>query len=280
MIIDCHTHAWRKWPYNPPVPDHNSRGQVEQLLWEMDRNKVDKAVLVCARIDYNPDNNDYVYDCVQKYPDRLIQFADVDCSWTETYHQSGSAQRLAESANRYNLVGFTHYLRSDYDWFDSAEGISFFETAADLKLVASLALGASWQPFLRQLAKRFPSVIFLCHHMGGAKSSVSPPYSDFDQILKSAELPNIYIKLSGFHYASSISWDYPYSDTLWMVQKLYHYYGPDRLCWASDYPPVQVHMTYQQSLEVVRKHCQFFSKNDLNLVLGGNIQRILNQAGE
>ena len=60
MIIDCHTHAWRKWPYNPPVPDHNSRGQVEQLLWEMDRNKVAKAVLVCARIDHNPDNNDYV----------------------------------------------------------------------------------------------------------------------------------------------------------------------------------------------------------------------------
>ena len=280
MIIDCHTHAWRKWPYNPPVPDHNSRGQVEQLLWEMDRNKVDKAVLVCARIDHNPDNNDYVYDCVQKHPDRLIQFADVDCSWTETYHQSGSAQRLAESANRYNLVGFTHYLRNDYDWFDSAEGISFFETAAELKLIASLALGASWQPFLRQLAKRFPSVIFLCHHMGGAKSSVSPPYSDFDQILKSAELPNIYIKLSGFHYASSISWDYPYSDTLWMAQKLYHYYGPDRLCWASDYPPVRAHMTYQQSLEVVRKHCQFFSKNDLDLVLGGNIQRILNQAGK
>lgn len=280
MIIDCHTHAWSKWPYNPPVPDHNSRGRVEQLLWEMDKNKVDQAVLVCARIEHNPDNNDYAYDCVQKYPDQLIQFADVDCSWTTTYHQAGAAQRLSESVDRYDLVGFTHYLRSDYDWFASIEGVKFFQTAAELNLIASLALGASWQPFLRQLAKRFPSVIFLCHHMGGAKARATPPHPDFDQILKSAELPNIYIKLSGFHYVSSISWDYPYPDTLWMVKKLYQYYGPERLCWGSDYPPVRSHMTYQQSLEMVRKHCHFFSKNDLDLILGENMQRILGQAGK
>ena len=56
MIIDSHTHAWEFWPYEPPVPDHGSRGRPEQLLWEMDRNGVDQSVLVCARIDYNPGN--------------------------------------------------------------------------------------------------------------------------------------------------------------------------------------------------------------------------------
>ena len=65
-----------------------------------------------------------------------------------------------------------------------------------------------------------------------------------------------------------------------MVKKLYQYYGPERLCWGSDYPPVRSHMTYQQSFEMVRKHCHFFSKNDLNLILGENMQRILGQAGK
>ena len=60
MIIDSHTHAWEYWPYEPPVPDHESRGRVEQLLWEMDRSGVDVSVLVCARIEHNPRNNDYV----------------------------------------------------------------------------------------------------------------------------------------------------------------------------------------------------------------------------
>ena len=35
---------------------------------------------------------------------------------------------------------------------------------------------------------------------------------------------------------------------MWIARKLYEHYGPERLCWASDYPPVLWHMTYKQSL--------------------------------
>src|SRR5882757_6927721 len=95
MIVDSHCHAWRYWPYEPPVPDPTSRALVEQLLFEMDQNGVDKAAVVCARIDHNPDDNDYIAECVQQFPDRLYQIADVDCSWTETYHTPGADRRLA-----------------------------------------------------------------------------------------------------------------------------------------------------------------------------------------
>ena len=26
MIIDSHCHAWARWPYDPPVPDPESKG--------------------------------------------------------------------------------------------------------------------------------------------------------------------------------------------------------------------------------------------------------------
>ena len=81
MIIDCHTHAWTYWPYQPEVPDPGSRGRAERLLWEMDQGGVDKAVLVNARIDHNPENNEYGLECALNHPDRFINFADVDCSW-------------------------------------------------------------------------------------------------------------------------------------------------------------------------------------------------------
>lgn len=275
MIIDCHTHAWDYWPYEPAVPDPESRGRVEQLLWEMDASGVDKAVLVCARIDHNPGNNDYGAACVEKYPDRLIQFADVDCSWTDTYHTPGAANRLAEAAEKYRLKGYTHYLKQDYAWFESEEGLAFFEKTAGLNLIASLALGAAWQPALRKLARRFPSVPFLCHHMSGIRAGQAPAYENLQEVLKSAEVPNIYIKLSGFHYISQTAWEYPYSDTLWMVRKLYEHFGPERLCWASDYPPVARSMTYRQSLEAVRTHCDFIAEKDMDLILGGNMQRLL-----
>jgi predicted TIM-barrel fold metal-dependent hydrolase len=77
VIIDPHCHAWRTWPYEPAVPDPTSRPAVEQLLFEMDQCGVDRAVLVAARIDYNPDNNDYAHYCVSRFPERLYQFADA-----------------------------------------------------------------------------------------------------------------------------------------------------------------------------------------------------------
>jgi predicted TIM-barrel fold metal-dependent hydrolase len=283
MIIDSHTHAWETWPYEPAVPDPASRGRVDQLLWEMDRNGVDQAVVVCARIDHNPGNNDYVAAGVRRYPERLIQFADVDCSWTDSYHRPGGADRLAAAADAYGLKGFTHYLKGDIDWFETEDALAFFTVAAERRLIASLALGPEWQPALRRLARRFPSVPFLCHHMAGARAAEAggphEPGAQLAEILRSAEVPNIYVKLSGFHYVSHVSWNYPYSDTLPVVRRLYESFGPDRLCWGSDYPVVRFHMTYRQALEALRTHCAFIPAADQAKILGGTLQRLLAAAG-
>ncbi len=279
MIIDCHSHAWDFWPYEPAVPDPENRGRAEMLLYEMDTVGVDKAVLVCARIEHNPGNNDYGADCVRRYPDRFVQFADVDCGWTDTYHTPGGAGRLAEAVEKYRLKGFTHYLRDDFDWFESSEGLAFFEQAAELNQIASLALSPAWMPALRKLARRFPTVPFLCHHMASLKVGEPPPRPLLQEVLNSADVPNIHIKLSGFQYTSETAWEYPYSDCMWIVRKLYEAYGPERMCWASNYPPVARASTYQHSLEAVRTHCSFIAKADMDLVLGGNMERLLAAAG-
>ncbi len=275
MIIDCHTHAWDYWPYEPQVPNPESHGTVEKLLWEMDQNGVDKAVIVCARLEHNQHNNDYIAQSVKKYPERLIQFADVDCSWADTYHAPGAADRLAEAAEKYQLKGYTQYLTDDYEWFESEEGLKFFEKTAELGLIVSLAFGAPWHAHLRNLAKRFPETIFIGHHMAGTRASERAPHPNFAEVLKSAEVSNIYLKMSGFAYVSQVDWEYPYSDTHWMVRKLYEHYGPERLCWASDYPPVLWYMTYKQSLEAFRTHCTFIPDKDKELILGRNMQRLL-----
>ena len=280
-IIDSHCHAWRTWPYQPPVPDPDSRGRVEQLLFEMDAAGVDQAAIVCARIDHNPDNNDYVAECVQRYPARLHQIADVDCSWTDTYHTPGAAERLAEAADQYRLKGFTHYVRRDDDgaWFLSDEGRAFFRVAEQRRLLASIALAPRLLPVLRQVAERFPSVPFLVHHMGHPRAVEPPPYPLFKLILDAAATPNVYIKLSGFHYAAPVAWEYPYPDCAWLVRGLYEHFGPERLCWGSDYPVVRRAMTYRQALEAVRTHCHFIPPEHKALILGGNLERLLAGAG-
>ena len=279
MIIDSHCHAWRYWPYEPPVPDPESRGLVEQLLFEMDQHGVDQAAIVCARIDHNPNNNDYVAACVRRFPDRLHQIADVDCSWTETYHAPGAADRLAHAVETYRLKGFTHYVAAEDDgsWFASDEGLAFFGTAAELRQIASISLPLHLHPALRELARRFPSVPFLCHHMGHPHAAEPPPYPMLKGILDSAAVPNMYLKLSGFHYASTVAWEYPYSDCARIVRALYEHYGPDRLCWGSDYPVVRRAMTYQQALEAFRIHCTFVPEAHKARILGENLRRLLEE---
>ena len=279
MIIDCHTHAWDRWPYEPAVPDPETRGAIEQLLFEMDRNDVDKAIIICARIDHNPHNNDYIATCAEKYPDRIVQFADVDCSWTESYHQPGAAERLEAAAAQYHLKGYTQYLADDFGWFETSEGQKFIEKTVELKLIASFAFMHTWHEPLRAVCRQYPDLVVMGHHLAGTRSREKPPYPNFQEVLKSAEVPNIYLKLSGFPYVSTSDWDFPFADAHWMVREIYKHYGAERLCWASDYPPVLWYMTYKQSLEVFRTHCSFVSEKDKGMILGENMGRLLENAG-
>lgn len=282
MIVDSHCHAWRTWPYQPPVPDPASRPAVEQLLFEMDACGVDRAVLVAARIDHNPDNNDYVAYCVRRLPERLYQFADVDCMWTDTYHAPGAADRLAEAVHTYNLRGFTHYVDADDDgaWFFSDDGQAFWRTAADLKQIVSIHLPVRLQPALRRLARSFPDTPFLCHHMGYPVTADGPAGPALGAIVPSAAEPNIHVKLSGFHYAAPAGWEYPHTASAYVVRALYDHFGPERLHWGSDYPVVRWAMTYRQALEVVRTHCAaIIPPADMDRVLGGSLADLLSRHG-
>lgn len=280
MIIDSHCHAWTRWPYQPSVPDSESRGKVEQLLHEMDLHGVDRAVVICARIDHNPDNNAYIAEQASRFPDRLYQFPDVDCAWTDTYHQPGAAERLRAVAERWPIRGFTHYLRGDDDgaWLDGLEGRAFFGLAAERGLIASIAGRPEHQPALRKVAERYPALTILCHHLAGLRVADPDADAQLREVLTSAALPNIAIKLSGFAYCSRVAWEYPYADTLPIIKALYESFGPDRLCWGSDYPVVRFSMTYQQALEAFRTHCSFIPERDRAQILGGALDTLLTGA--
>ncbi|RPJ43197.1 MAG: hypothetical protein EHM21_11850 [Chloroflexi bacterium] len=281
MIIDSHTHAWSFWPYPPEVPDPRSRGWVKQLLYEMDTNGVDQALIVCAQIEHNRANNTYIAKAIAEQaetnPARLHQIADLDCEWSKTYHTPGGAQRLRKMAQDWPIRGFTHYLKKKEDgaWLYSEDGQAIFQAAADLGLLASLACYPHQLRAIRKIAERFPQVPVLLHHLGHPTLGNGSLAENLEQILLCAEVPNIYIKLSGFAYASERSWDFPYTAVLEIVKAEYEHFGPRRMCWGSDYPVVRYYMTYRQSLEAFRAHCNFVPAEEQEWVLGKTLAELL-----
>jgi L-fuconolactonase len=276
IILDSHCHAWRRWPYSPLVPDEDTRGTVDQLLHEMDLNGVARALVVCAAIENNPDNIEYAAFARERHPDRLHLVADLDCRWSSTYHEPGSADRLRALAERYELTGFTHYLDDQNDgWLRSDEADELFELAAERRLIVSLGAAPSWQADLRLLAGRHPSVPVLCHSLGGVQAGDGVDSPELAEVLASAAVPSIYLKVAGLHYCSAQGWNHPWPDAIAALARLFDAYGPYRLCWGSDFPASTRYCTFRQSLEAVRTHCPFFTPEDRRLVLGETLLHVL-----
>ncbi len=276
MILDSHCHAWRRWPYAPLVPDEDGRGSAEQLIYEMDAHGVELATVVCASIENNPDNLDYVSFACERYPDRLAMVADHDCQWSGTYHAPGGAARLAALADRYQLIGFTHYVFEENDgWLRTAEADEVFSLAAQRSLIVNLAAHPAWHADLREIAARHPTVTVLCHTVGGIRAEQGLDSPGLAEVIASAAVPNIHIKLAGLHYCSDRGWNHPWPDVLASIERIYDAYGPTRLLWGSDFPASKRFTTYRQSLEAIRSHCPFLSQDDLGLILGANLRRLL-----
>jgi predicted TIM-barrel fold metal-dependent hydrolase len=278
VIVDSHTHAWARWPYEPEVPDEATKGSVEHLIHEMDQHGVAEAVIVSARIEKNPDNNAYGAAAVRRYPTRLHQFADVDCVWSPEYHTPGAVERLRGAADTLPMKGFTHYVGDNDGWFRSDEGRAFFRLAAERKLIASIAMGPAWAADFGAICAEYPDLVVMLHHMGGIRSTA--PRSDLEAIAALSKHPNVHIKLSGFHYAVGLEngWDYPHPSAMWIAEGLYAAFGAHRLCWGSDFPALSRAMTYKQALEIVRMHCRFLQPGDLEPILGGTLKRLLDSA--
>src|SRR5437899_10375912 len=58
---------------------------------------VQEAVLVAARIDHNPDNNDYVAYCARRFPDRRYQLPTSTACRRPHITPPGAAEHLAEA---------------------------------------------------------------------------------------------------------------------------------------------------------------------------------------
>ena len=80
-----------------------------------------------------------------RFPGRFYPFADVDSFWSPTFRQPGAADRLRGIAERWPIVGFTHYLSGEEDgsWLYENEG-SFRLEREQARLYSEFGFGKGY----------------------------------------------------------------------------------------------------------------------------------------
>lgn len=141
-------------------------------------------------------------------------------------------------------------------------------------MVASLAVSSDWFDDLSVIAQENPSLPILLHHLTVPRLRPPDREQDLDRLCALANLPNIGIKVSGFNYNSSRSWNFPYPDAQSVFRRIKNAFGPTRLYWGSDFPASRDVLTYRQSIEAIR-HGGVVTGPDLHLVLGDNLDQLL-----
>ena len=266
MIVDAHNHIWDV-PWPPLTPDVLA-GQVERFLHHMDENGVQYAIVVAHLDEHDPENNTRALVHAKEKSDRFRVLANVHLN------KPDAMDKLNELLGAPGLVGVSYYLSGEdnCEWMEPGP---LWDKILEHGLAVNLNLHPHQHDKLRELATAYLETPFLVCHLGGPTIR-GEPNSNWPNILRSAEVGNIYMKISGFAYYSKRNWEYPYDDVLPYIEKIAEAFGAERMLWGSDYPPTMRYMTYRQSLEVVRTHCTFLTEEERALVLGGNAQRLFN----
>lgn len=234
-IIDTHCHASPVW-YEP----------VESLLFQMERNGVDGAVLIQMQGQFD---NAYQFACARRYPGK---FAPVVCLDTDAPDAVAELERLA--AQGASGVRFLATTRSAGD-----DPLALWRAAARLGLPVSCAgSGATFSTVeFAALVAALPELTIVIEHLG----SVSRADDDAQEAAARratfalARFPNTRLKVTGLgefcRRVVPVPGEFPFARPLPpYLAEAYAAFGPARLMWGSDYPPVAGREGYTNALRL------------------------------
>lgn len=253
MIIDAHTHLWKKQnglvngkavtalkngksdfggEIRQMMPPYMLNGEniAEMLISNMDYAGVNGAVITQEEIDGNQD--EYLITAKEKFPDRLRI-----CS-------------LYEENKPYSFDGFdgikicagrlpTQDLTKHYSVFEQAYKNNKFVSI-------DLADGDLQTASLREIIEQLPDLKIAIGHFGMVTTK------GWTQQIKLAQNKNVYIESGGITWLFNSEF-YPYPSAIKAIHEAAEICSFDKLMWGSDYPRTMVEITYKMSFDFVLK---------------------------
>jgi L-fuconolactonase len=252
-IVDSHCHATLAW-FEP----------VETLVHQMDRNGVAHAILIQVRGQYD---NSYQDECLRRYPGRFASVVGVD--WEQPDAVARLEHLAAQGASGVRLRPWT---RSPGD-----DPLAVWRAAERLGLAVS-CLGADAEfatPEFRQVVEAVPGLKIVLEHLAGVGTSHPTWKPDVHaQVVALARYPSLYVKIPGLgefcERAMPVREPFMFVEPIPdLLPRFYDAYGPRRLMWGSDFPPVAGREGYANALRLAQEQFADRSQADREAIFGG-----------
>ena len=252
IIVDSHCHVSSIW-YEP----------VESLLHQMDANDVAHAVLVQMQ---GQADNSYQFDCVRKYPGRFANVVVVD------FDSRDAIVELEWLAGEGAVgVRFRPPVRSPGD-----DPLAIWRTASRLGLTVS-CIGSDDEfasPAFAELVAALPDLRIVIEHLGSDVPVGADPPARTRAAFSLARFPNVYLKIPGLGEicprvmppTSPFPFERPVTG---LFQAAVAAFGPSRLMWGSDFPPVSFREGYRNALRFPMQEFEKLAPEDRALIFGG-----------
>jgi len=260
MIIDSHCHASERW-YEP----------VEILIQQMERNGVGAAVLVQMLGSFDAG---YMVEAAARFEGR---FAIVGSVRVEA---EDACARLGAVADTLDGIRLRPSSRSP-----GPDPLAIWRCAGDLGLpVSCVGTAADFaDPAFARLIEQLPQLVIVLEHFGGlARPDVGDRDAIAGSILALGAHPNLHLKLTGLGQlaprlpdlddAADIPLDLGSAPAL--IEDVIAAFGPERIMWGSDFPPVAAREGYANALAWPRAKLSHHSQAAIEAIFGGTARRI------
>lgn len=248
IIVDTHCHTGVD-KYEP----------VESLLFHMEQSGVEKAVLIQHQ---GTTDNSYHVDCLRNHPHRFKSAMIVE----DTDTGSGIWQWADQGISGIRLDADSRAKTSD--------PLAHWRAAAELHLVVSAPAGpeALGSAEFQEVLQLFPELHIVIEHLGGFGFGKGSPAQERETLHALAQHSNLTIKLPGFGEFCDLP--YPFQEVPESVRNVLAAFGPDRVMWGSDFPPVSCREGYHHSLEFPLEYLSDLSEQDREWVFGGTALKV------
>jgi L-fuconolactonase len=260
VAVDTHTHVLTNW-FEP----------VETLLYHMDANQVDHALLVQ---DIPQTNNDYLFDCVRRYPGRFAPVVIVNLESSD-----GIAQLENEASRGASGVRLRATTRSP-----GQDPLAIWRAAARLGLPISCSgrLPQYSEDVFLDVLRAIGDTPLVIEHLGTgqlANNDATSPEERRHRYSQLAAFPNVAIKFHGLgefsHRALPPAEPFPFVEPIApALQLAFEAFGPTRMMWGSDFPLVCAREGYRNALELARHQFAGRSAEVISQLFGGTAARI------